>query len=160
MQIKLFDLIYDKQCEMQRQLKGQWITKVLLFVYELWFQVQPTIFKAAFDPDAKEREKGVEELLGYLQILENELKHNKFFLGDSFGLVDIPGAFIAYWLPTIIEAGEGKFLSDFNADKFPKIHKWSHEIVSHPVIKEALPPRQLLVGFGKSKFASIAAAST
>ena len=58
----------------------------------------PAVVKAAWNPNEKEREKGAEESREALKILENELKE-KFFNGDSVGLVDIAALFIAFWLP-------------------------------------------------------------
>lgn len=113
------------------------LTSIFLFSFS---QVWVAIAKVGWNPDEKEREKGFEEALEGLKILENELK-DKFFNGDSIGIVDITGLFIAYWLPIIQEAGEFELI---NGDKFPKLHKWSQEIVNHPIVKPLLPPRDYL----------------
>ncbi|KAI5391868.1 hypothetical protein KIW84_076604 [Lathyrus oleraceus] len=85
-------------------------------------------------------EKGVEESLQALQILENELK-NKFVGGGNTGIVDIAASYIAFWLPTLEEAVGLKFLS---GDKFAKLYKWSQEFINHPIVKEILPLRGTL----------------
>ncbi|XP_028783569.1 probable glutathione S-transferase [Neltuma alba] len=116
-------------------------------------KVLPAISKAAWNPDAREREKGGEESSEALKTLENELK-GKFFNGDSMGYVDITALFLAFWLPLIEEAGA---LELFSGEKFPKLKKWSHEILKHPIVKEALPPKDVLIGYYKTRFQSIAA---
>ncbi|KAI9079613.1 hypothetical protein K1719_038440 [Acacia pycnantha] len=115
-------------------------------------KVLPAIFKAAWNPDVKEREKGGEEALEALKILENELK-GKFLNGDSIGYVDIAGLFLAFWLPLIEEAGGIELFSD---EKFPKLKKWCHEILKHPIIEEALPPKDYLIAYYRTRFQGIA----
>lgn len=105
--------------------------------------------------NAEEREKGIEELQQGLQFLENELKQ-EFFGGDKIGVIDIAASYIAYWLPAIEEAVGLKI---FSSDKFPKLYKWSQEFNSHPIVKENLPPKEPLLGFFKSRYASLIAAS-
>ncbi|KAI9100805.1 hypothetical protein K1719_024167 [Acacia pycnantha] len=117
-------------------------------------KVVPATSKAAWNPNEREREKGVEESLEALKILEKELK-GRFFNGDSVGLVDIAGLYLAYWLPIVEEAGGLHYW--FNGEKFPKLEKWSHEIVNHPTIKLALPPKDHLLAYAKAQFQSIAA---
>ncbi|KAI9080094.1 hypothetical protein K1719_037910 [Acacia pycnantha] len=113
-------------------------------------KVLPAIFKAATNPNEKEREQGGEELREALKILENELK-GKFFNGDSIGLVDIAALFIAFWLPIIQEAVG---LDLYNSEKYPKLEKWGQEIMNHHVVKEALPARDPLLSFFKARFHS------
>ncbi|KAJ1411231.1 Thioredoxin-like superfamily [Sesbania bispinosa] len=115
----------------------------------------PAISKAAWTGDKEQREKGIEESLEALQFLENELKH-KFFGGETIGLVDIAGGYLAFWLPVLEEAVGLKLLS---SEKFPKLHKWSQEFTNHPVVKENLPPRDGLLGFFKARYAASIAAS-
>ncbi|XP_054782462.1 probable glutathione S-transferase [Prosopis cineraria] len=115
-------------------------------------KVLPAAFKAAWNPDEKEREKGGEELSEGLRILENELK-GEFFSGDSIGFVDIAGLFLAFWLPLIEEAGG----LELSSEKFPKLKKWSHLVLNHPVVKEALPPKDYLLAYYKTRFQCIGA---
>lgn len=120
-------------------------------VFEPFFcfgvQILPAIFKAAWNPDEKEREKGIEEAQEGLQFLENELK-GKFFNGDSVGFVDIAGLSLAFWLPIFEEAGGFVVLS---GEKFPKLYEWAQEILNDPTVKEALPPRDPLLAFFKTR---------
>lgn len=110
-------------------------------------------WKAAFTHDEKEREKGVEESSEALQFLENELK-DKFFGGKEFGIVDIAAVFIAFWLPIIQEITGLQLLT---TEKFPKLYKWSQDFTNHPIVKEGLPPREILLGFLKARYESLAA---
>ncbi|KAL2337906.1 hypothetical protein Fmac_012352 [Flemingia macrophylla] len=115
----------------------------------------PAITKAAFSANKEEREKGSEETVEALEHLENELK-DKFFGGESIGVVDIAAGHIAFWLPAIEEAVGLKLLT---SDKFPKLHKWGHEYTNHPAVKKNLPQRERLVAFFKARYASIITAS-
>ncbi|XP_061370752.1 probable glutathione S-transferase [Gastrolobium bilobum] len=110
-------------------------------------------FKAAFTLDEKEREKGVEESSEALQFLEDELK-DKFFAGEKFGLVDITAVFIAFWIPVVQEVSG---LQLFTNEKFPKLYRWSQEFINDPVVKESLPPRELLFAFFKARYESLVA---
>lgn len=107
----------------------------------------PALSKAAWNRDGREKEKGVEESCEALKILEKELK-GRFFNGDSVGLVDIAGLYVAYWLPIVEEASGINYW--FDGKKFPMLEKWSHEIVNHPTIKLALPPRDNLLAYAKA----------
>ena len=112
------------------------------------------VSKSVFTVDEKEREKNVEETYEALQFLENELKDKKFFGGEEFGLVDIAAIFIAFWIPIFQEIAG---LQIFTSEKFPKLYKWSQEFMSHPVVKEVLPPRDPLFAFFKARYESLSA---
>ena len=102
-------------------------------------------WKAVFTLDEKECEKGIEESHEALQFLENELK-DEFFGGEEFGFVDLAAVFIAYWIPIVQEVAG---LQLFTREKFPKLYKWSQELVNHPIVKERLPTREPLLAFFK-----------
>ena len=106
-------------------------------------------WKAVFTADEKEREKNVDQSFEALQFLENELKDKKFFREEEFGLVDISGIFVAFWIPIVQEVVGLKLL---NSEKFPKLNKWCEEFTNHPVVKEVLPPRDTLFAFFKTIF--------
>ncbi|KAK4268696.1 hypothetical protein QN277_025312 [Acacia crassicarpa] len=116
-------------------------------------KVLPAIQEAAWTVEVKKREKAIEEAIEGLRYLEKEL-NGKFFGGETIGMVDIAAAFIAFWLPLMEEAVGLKLLTH---DKFPKLHKWSQEFCSHPVVRENLPPPSRLLGFFKARYASITA---
>ncbi|KAJ0522240.1 putative glutathione transferase [Helianthus annuus] len=48
----------------------------------------------------EERQKAVDEFLGYLKVLENELGEKPYFNGESFGFVDM--ALICYYNHLIV----------------------------------------------------------
>ncbi|KAL2336527.1 hypothetical protein Fmac_010973 [Flemingia macrophylla] len=117
-------------------------------------KVVSAAWKAVFTVDEKEREKNTEESWEALRFLENEIKDNKYFGGDEIGLIDIAAVFIAFWIPIFQEVGG---LGLFTSDKFPKLYKWSQELINHPVIKEVLPPRDPILAFFKARYESLAA---
>ncbi|XP_076934447.1 putative glutathione S-transferase [Bidens hawaiensis] len=115
----------------------------------------PALFKVFGNNGA---EQAIAEAWEHLQKLEDELaaKGNKFFGGDSISLVDIAANFIAYWLGTLVEATDIKFVTK---DKFPKIMEWADNFVNDEVVKKVLPPRIIppkaqLLAFFKQKFGS------
>ncbi|KAG5009879.1 hypothetical protein JHK85_018938 [Glycine max] len=114
------------------------------------------VWKSVFTVDEKEREKNVEESLEALQFLESEIKGKKFFGGEEFGMVDIAAIFIAFWVPMVQEIAG---LELFTSEKFPKLYNWSQEFMSHPVVKEVLPPRDPLFAFFKARYESLLADS-
>ncbi|KAI9086247.1 hypothetical protein K1719_031701 [Acacia pycnantha] len=83
----------------------------------------PPVFKAAWNPNKQEREKGAEEVREALKILDKELKVNgKFFNGDSVEFLDIAALIIFYWVwvPIIQEATLMENGQSNSGDKRPK----------------------------------------
>ncbi|KHN25839.1 Putative glutathione S-transferase [Glycine soja] len=111
--------------------------KVPVFIHN----EKPIVFgaaqKAVFTADEKEREKNVEEAIEALQFLENEIKDKKFFGGEEVGLVDIAAVYLAFWIPMFQEIAG---LELFTSEKFPKLYKWSQQILNHPVAKRMSAP--------------------
>ena len=64
-------------------------------------------------------------------------------------MVDIVAGFVAYWLGLMEEATGIKI---FTEDKFPNIMKWAHEFVNCQVVKEILPPREIILAYYKKRF--------
>ncbi|KAI7749983.1 hypothetical protein M8C21_021201 [Ambrosia artemisiifolia] len=108
----------------------------------------PALFKAI---GSHAQEQAVAEAHEQLQFLENELKvkGSKFFGGDSINLVDISATFIAYWVGA---AEEALRITLVTKDKFPKLKEWSDNYINCQAVKDVLPPREVLVGFFKSRF--------
>ncbi|XP_015897031.1 probable glutathione S-transferase [Ziziphus jujuba] len=100
----------------------------------------------------EDHEKAKEEAKEHLKTLENELKDKKFFGGETVGLVDIVGNFIAYWLPRIQEASGVELLTE---EKYPRLYQWIHEFENHDVVKEKLPPSDKLLAFFRGRFESV-----
>ena len=105
----------------------------------------PALWNACWSKD-NEQEKAIEEACELLKTLETQLKGNKFFGGETIGLVDIVANFIGNWLGIIQEAVGLELLTE---EKFPIICKWIDNYVNCPVIKENLPPRAQLLAFFK-----------
>ncbi|KAL2336522.1 hypothetical protein Fmac_010968 [Flemingia macrophylla] len=116
-------------------------------------KVVDTILKAVFTVDEKESEKNTEETLEALQFLENETK-DKFFGGEEVGLVDIAGVFIAFWFPILEEVVGLELLT---SHKFPKLYKWSQDLLNHPTVKESLPARDIVSSYFKARYESLSA---
>ncbi|KAI7750002.1 hypothetical protein M8C21_021220 [Ambrosia artemisiifolia] len=110
-------------------------------------QCLPALFKAI---GSHAQEQAVVEAHEQLQFLENELniKGSKFFGGDNINLVDISATFIAYWVGA---AEEALGITLVTKDKFPKLKEWSDNYINCQAVKDSLPPREVLVGFFKSR---------
>ena len=98
----------------------------------------------------------MEEAKENLKLLENELDDNKFFGGDNIGLLDVVCNFIAFWLLVIQEVVEVKLLTE---GEFPKLSRWGHGFVNHPIVKENLPSRDKLAEFFRGRLESSNATS-
>ncbi|KAK6943582.1 Glutathione S-transferase, N-terminal [Dillenia turbinata] len=108
----------------------------------------PALWKACRSTE-EEKEKNVEEALGVLKILENELENKKFFGGNTSKMVVIAANFIGYWFGVIQEA-LGVELA--NAESFPALYNYMNEYVKCSHVKEHLPPREKLVGYFRARF--------
>ncbi|XAR68886.1 Glutathione transferase [Bertholletia excelsa] len=106
----------------------------------------PALWKACWSR-GKEQEKAIEEACDLLKTLEVQLKDKKFFGGDSIGLVDIAADFIGHWLGVLLEAAGLYLLTE---EKFPILCRWINDFADHPVIKENLPAREMLLAFFKA----------
>lgn len=80
-----------------------------------------------------------------MEKIEEEIKGKKFFGGDNIGYLDLALGWISYWLPVFEEVGSMQIMDPL---KFPATTAWITNFLSHPVIKENLPPRDnMLVYF-------------
>ncbi|KAM5560261.1 putative glutathione S-transferase [Rosa sericea] len=100
-----------------------------------------------------DRQKAVEEACELLKLLENELKDNKFFGGETIGLVDIVANVISCWLKAFQQVAGVELLTK---EKLPKLCEWSDEFVSHAVIKGCLPPSDKLLASLRAHFETVA----
>ncbi|KAM6550806.1 hypothetical protein CsatB_000614 [Cannabis sativa] len=115
----------------------------------IFSQIVTTIIKVV---KVKEDQKNaLEEVSEYLEILEKELK-NKYFGGESIGMVDLAGNIIALWIPILEELMGVEILTEA---KFPKLCKWSHDFGTHPVVKEVSPSKEELVAIFKPRWSPI-----
>ncbi|KAK6929779.1 Glutathione S-transferase, C-terminal [Dillenia turbinata] len=90
--------------------------------------------------EEEDREKFVKLAIECLEKIEEELKRkkNKFLGGETIGYLDIVMGWIPYWLPMWEEVGSIEIL---NPLKFPATTSWINNMLSHPLIRENLPPR-------------------
>ncbi|KAF5786809.1 putative glutathione transferase [Helianthus annuus] len=81
----------------------------------------------------EEKQKGVEEFLGYLKVLESELGEKPYFNGESFGYVDM--ALICFY-SHIIAFGK---IGNFSVEKdIPKLFAWATQCLKRESVSKAL----------------------
>ncbi|ERM97230.1 glutathione transferase GST 23 [Amborella trichopoda] len=86
--------------------------------------------------------QGEEELVESLKTLEKGLNGKKFFAGETIGFTDIALGWIPVWLKISQEIlGENLI----NEQTHPLFYAWSRDFLDHPVIKEKLPPYDMLL---------------
>ncbi|CAI9760798.1 unnamed protein product [Fraxinus pennsylvanica] len=104
----------------------------------------------------EEQEKAKEESTELLKFLEGTLSGNKFFGGDTIGMVDIVANFMSYWF---IIWQELAGLQVLTKEKFPKLGEWMDEYLNSDIIKENLPPKDKLTEYFQARFEATAAAN-
>ncbi|CAJ2677345.1 unnamed protein product [Trifolium pratense] len=93
----------------------------------------------------EEQEKALKLAREALENIEEEIKGKKFFGGDNIGYLDLALGWISYWLPIWEEVGSMQIIDPL---KCSAITAWMTNFLSHPVIKDSLPPRdKMLVYF-------------
>ncbi|KAJ4826011.1 hypothetical protein Tsubulata_023681 [Turnera subulata] len=107
------------------------------------------IWQTVWIKERKEREKAIEEASHHLKTLENELRDNKFFGGETIGLVDIVSNFFSFWPDIVQEAAGVEIVTE---ERFPFLCKWKIEFTSCSAIKENLPDRDKLLAYLKAQF--------
>ncbi|KAL3826055.1 hypothetical protein ACJIZ3_022084 [Penstemon smallii] len=106
----------------------------------------PAMRRACLSRGDQEQEKANEEANEVVMFLENEVKGNKLFCGDTIGLVDIAANLIAHWYG-IFEEFYGNMQPPLNLitkDKFPNICEWVDEYTNCTFVKENLPEKDKL----------------
>ncbi|KAK4478515.1 hypothetical protein RD792_013992 [Penstemon davidsonii] len=92
----------------------------------------------------EEQEKANEEANEVVMFLENELKGNKLFWGDTIGLVDIAANLIGHWYGIFEEYYGITQPPLITKDKFPNLCEWVDEYTNRSFVKEILPPKDKL----------------
>ncbi|CAL5331014.1 unnamed protein product [Camellia sinensis] len=90
----------------------------------------------------KEQEEAIPQVMENLKYIEEQLKGNKFFGGETIGYTDIAFGWIANLLSVFEEVTGIKLLDE---EKFPLLSAWMRNFSDVPVIKENWPPRDKLV---------------
>ncbi|CAN4109691.1 unnamed protein product [Withania somnifera] len=107
----------------------------------------PALWKALWS-QGDEQEKDKEEAYEVLKVLDNELKDKKFFGGNDVGFVDIVANFVGNWVG-IVEEATGVVL--VTSEKFPNFCNWRYKYLNCSQVKENMPPREMLLGYFKSR---------
>ncbi|KAK4478546.1 hypothetical protein RD792_014028 [Penstemon davidsonii] len=92
----------------------------------------------------EEQEKANEEANEVVMFLENELKGNKLFWGDTIGLVDIAANLIGHWYGIFEEFNGIMQPPLITKDKFPNLCEWVDKYTNRSFVKENLPPKDKL----------------
>lgn len=102
-----------------------------------------------------EQEKSVKEAKEVMDKIEEEIiKGKKFFGGDNIGYLDLAFGWIPYWLPIWEEVGSMQIVDPL---KHCAISAWNTNFLSHPIIKDCLPPRDKMLVYShrrKNEFSS------
>ncbi|CAK9168256.1 unnamed protein product [Ilex paraguariensis] len=110
----------------------------------------------AFFNRGKEQARGVEMMAEVLPLLEREIAKKKFFGGETIGYVDIVIGWFSYWLQYSQEFGDFKVM---DSAKYPSIASWMNNILEVSVIKENLPPPDVILK-ASQKFRTMVLAMT
>ncbi|XP_057718241.1 probable glutathione S-transferase [Arachis stenosperma] len=85
-----------------------------------------------------EKEKALNTTSEIVEKIEQEIKGKNFFGGNKIGYLDIALGWIPCMIPFFEEVGSMQIIDSL---KFPAINEWMTDFLSHPVIKDSLPPR-------------------
>ncbi|XP_031478798.1 probable glutathione S-transferase [Nymphaea colorata] len=116
----------------------------------------PAIFKY-FSTQGEEHDKAKAELVENLKTLEGALKGNKFFGGETIGLVDIAAGWMPMWIQRIEEVLGNKVVEE---NSFPHLQGWFHDLLNLPFVNQNLPPPEKLREHLKNFRNSLLARST
>lgn len=94
----------------------------------------------------------METTLESFTYLEKQIEGKKFFAGDKMGYLDLVAGWIPHWLSVMEETGGIKI---FDAERFPSLHEWAQNFIEIPLIKECLPPRDVLVNHYIRRLSSV-----
>lgn len=106
----------------------------------------------ACQAEGEEKEKAVEAAVQHLALLDKEIQGKKFFGGEKIGYLDLAAGWICHWLSVLDEVGE---MNVFDRERFPSLHEWAQNFIHVPVIKESLPPREILVNYFKGSLSYV-----
>ncbi|XP_019186996.1 PREDICTED: probable glutathione S-transferase [Ipomoea nil] len=98
----------------------------------------------------EEQEKGKEEVRELLKVLDNEFKNKKFLGGETIGLADIAGNFVALWVGVLEEVLELEL--GVKEENFPHLYRWKQDFLNCDIVKETLPSRDKLVAYFSKRF--------
>lgn len=94
----------------------------------------------------EEQEKAITESIESFEIIETELFKEKTLIkaGEDIGYLEILLGSFCIWLPAV---EEGAGFKVFDSNRFPLVNKWMTQFLELSVVKEDLPPRDLLLSY-------------
>ncbi|KAG4400532.1 hypothetical protein GLYMA_07G075600v4 [Glycine max] len=101
----------------------------------------------AMSTSGDEQEEAMKEAKEMMEKIE-EIKGKNYFGGDNIGYLDIALGWIAYLVPVWEEVGSMQIIDPL---KFPATIAWMTNFLSHPVIKDSLPPRDKMLVYYHSR---------
>ncbi|CAK9144822.1 unnamed protein product [Ilex paraguariensis] len=104
-------------------------------------ELLPSI-RDASTKQGKEQEEAIVQVEENLKYVEEKLKGNVFFGGETIGYLDLAFGWLAN-LVSVLEEVTG--LSLTASGKFPLLSAWMQNFSDAPVIKECWPPRDKLI---------------
>ena len=103
------------------------------------------LFRTTGEDQAKAKKDTLEMLT---TIEEQGLGKSMFFGGEEVGLADLVVGSVLHWLEVIEQILEVKL---FEANNFPKLHKWFNNFKEVPMIRKNLPDQHQMYGFFKKQ---------
>ncbi|CAL9024248.1 unnamed protein product [Prunus brigantina] len=97
---------------------------------------------SAFTKKGEEKEKVAKEARENLKILESGLGGKQFFGGESIGFVDIAAGWIGLWARIVEEIAEVNLI---DTETMPLLNAWFGRVLEFPILKECLPPQDILL---------------
>nr|AFK41941.1 unknown [Lotus japonicus] len=91
-----------------------------------------------------EQEKALNEAREAMEKIEEVIEGKRFFGGENIGYLDIAVGWISYWIHIWEEVGSIHIIDPL---KFPATTAWMTNFLSHPVIKDTLPPRDKMIDY-------------
>ncbi|PRQ36880.1 putative glutathione transferase [Rosa chinensis] len=106
------------------------------------------IHQAYFPAIGEEREKAAKQYQEVLKILEDQcLGDQRFFGGETIGMVDIVYGMLAYWFECMEEAVGVKVIEP---SILPRLHAWVKNLKQVSVINDNLPHHGKLLAYYKT----------
>ncbi|KAI5355673.1 hypothetical protein L3X38_008568 [Prunus dulcis] len=112
---------------------------------------------SAFTKKGEEKEKGAKEARENLKILESGLGGKQFFGGESIGFVDIAAGWIGLWARIVEEIAEVNLI---DTETMPLLNAWFGRVLEFPILKECLPPQDILLEHNRGFHKILTAASS
>ncbi|XP_021808192.1 glutathione transferase GST 23-like [Prunus avium] len=97
---------------------------------------------SAFTKKGEEKEKVAKEARENLKILESGLGGKQFFGGESIGFADIAAGWIGLWTRIVEEIAEVNLI---DTETMPLLNAWFGRVLEFPILKECLPPQDILL---------------